>query len=187
MDWEHVNDLLSLDTSIPDLTEDRVVERPKVIFNEATNKYVMWMHIDSSDYGDAKAGVATSDTVCGDYEYIESAQPLDNQSRDMTLFVDDDQTGYLVGEDRDEGTHFFKLSDDYLKVESDVGVISFDWMPALESPAVVKRDGLYYFFGSQLTGWDPVSHSLKISFSLPTPLFFSRLVSLGLYVNFPER
>ena len=59
MDWEYVHDLLSLDTSIPDLSEDRLVERPKVIYNENTAQYVMWMHIDSTDYGDAKAGVAT--------------------------------------------------------------------------------------------------------------------------------
>lgn len=163
-----MNDLLSLNTSIPDLSEDRLIERPKVVYNENTSKYVMWMHVDSTDYGDAKAGVATSDSVCGDYTYIESVNPMDNQSRDMTLFVDNDNTGYLISEDRDAGTHFYQLSDDYLTVESDVGVISFDSMDGLESPAVVNVDGVYYFFGSQLTGWDPVS-LLPISgkFSLP--------------------
>jgi hypothetical protein len=46
------------------------VERPKILHNDATGKYVMWMHIDSSSYGEAKAGVATSDTVCGNYTYM---------------------------------------------------------------------------------------------------------------------
>lgn len=165
LDWEFVNDLLSLDTSIPDLSEDRVVERPKVVYNEKTSQYVMWMHIDSTDYGDAKAGVATSDSVCGDYTYIESVNPMDNQSRDLTLFIDDDGTGYLVSEDRDEGTHFYQLSDDFLSVESIVGTISFDLMPGLEAPAVVNIDGVYYFFGSQLTGWDPVSLLTLSSFA----------------------
>lgn len=59
----------------------------------------MWMHIDSSDYGEAKVGVATSSTVCGTYNYIRSFQPLGHQSRDMGLFVDDDDTAYLLTED----------------------------------------------------------------------------------------
>jgi hypothetical protein len=41
-----------------------------VIFNEGTGKYVMWIHIDDSSYGEAKAGVATSDSVCGSYDYL---------------------------------------------------------------------------------------------------------------------
>jgi len=30
----------------------------------------MWLHIDSSNYGEAKAGVATSDSICGSYNYL---------------------------------------------------------------------------------------------------------------------
>ena len=41
-----------------------------MIFNEGTGKYVMWMHIDDSSYGEAKAGVATSNSVCGTYNYL---------------------------------------------------------------------------------------------------------------------
>src|SRR5436190_7410201 len=47
-----------------DLAAGRIVERPKVVYNSATGRYVMWMHIDSSSYGDARAGVATSTTPC---------------------------------------------------------------------------------------------------------------------------
>lgn len=67
--WKFENELLNLQKS-GDLGPNRVVERPHVMFNKQTNKYVMWMHIDSSNYGEAKAGVATSDTVCGDYAYM---------------------------------------------------------------------------------------------------------------------
>lgn len=126
----------------------------------------MWMHVDSSDYGDARAGVAVGDSLCGDYTYEGSVRPMDNQSRDMTLFVDDDETGYLISEDRDEGTHFYRLSTDYRTVEETTGTILFSWMPALESPAVTKVDGVYYFFGSQLTGWDPVSSSGLLDLSI---------------------
>lgn len=59
----------------------------------------MWMHADSSNYGDAKVGVATSDTVCGKYNYIGSFRPLGFESRDMGLFKDDDGKAYLLTED----------------------------------------------------------------------------------------
>jgi len=38
--------------------------------NAGTGQWVMWLHIDSSNYGEAKAGVAVSGSVCGDYTYM---------------------------------------------------------------------------------------------------------------------
>lgn len=95
--------MLTLQSS-GDLGPDRVVERPHVLYNDDTGKYVLWLHIDDSSYGEAKAGVATSDTVCGDYTYVwvqmsirienkinrknvsGSSQPLGFQSRDLNVF-----------------------------------------------------------------------------------------------------
>lgn len=98
VDWSFVNNVLTLQSS-GDLGPNRVVERPKIIFNSASNQYVMWMHIDSSSYGEAKTGVATSSSVCGTYSYRGSFQPLGFQSRDMGLFQDDDGSAYLLTED----------------------------------------------------------------------------------------
>lgn len=67
--WTFVNALLTLESS-GDLGPNRVVERPHILYNDDTSTYVMWMHIDDSSYGEAKAGVATSSTVCGDYTYL---------------------------------------------------------------------------------------------------------------------
>lgn len=67
--WTFVNAVLKVGGS-GDLGPNRVIERPHVMFNEGTKKWVMWMHVDSSSYGEAKAGVATCDTVCGDYTYM---------------------------------------------------------------------------------------------------------------------
>ena len=64
--WKYVGALLSR-TSSGDLGPNRIVERPKVLFNDKTGKYVLWFHADSSNYGDAKVGVATGDSVCGKY------------------------------------------------------------------------------------------------------------------------
>lgn len=67
--WTFVNELLPLQPS-GELGPSRAVERPHIFYNSATSKYVMWLHIDSSSYGEAKAGVATSSSVCGDYTYL---------------------------------------------------------------------------------------------------------------------
>jgi len=67
--WTFENALLSVQSS-GDLGPNRVVERPKVLLNEQTGKWVLWMHIDDSSYGEARAGVATSATICGNYDYL---------------------------------------------------------------------------------------------------------------------
>lgn len=56
------------------LIEVSVIERPKVIHNEKTNKYVMWFHheLKGQGYDAALVGVAISDAVTGPYEYINS-------------------------------------------------------------------------------------------------------------------
>lgn len=58
-----------------DLHTSKVVERPKVIYNAKTKKYVMWMHIDSIDYRYARCGVAAADKVTGPYKYLWSMRP----------------------------------------------------------------------------------------------------------------
>ncbi|ROW10041.1 hypothetical protein VPNG_06514 [Cytospora leucostoma] len=145
--WTYVGALLS-QTSSGDLGPDRVLERPKVIYNSSTKKYVLWAHIDSSSYGEAKVGVATGDSVCGKYDYLGSWQPLGYQSRDIGLFQDDDGSAYLLSEDRKNGLRIDSLTDDYLNVSS--AVYLFD---DYEAPALVKKDGYYFLFASHLSGW----------------------------------
>lgn len=59
------------------LAEDRcVIERPKVIYNQTTGKYVMWFHADgrtpqnTADYGKADAGVAIADSPAGPFKLL---------------------------------------------------------------------------------------------------------------------
>jgi hypothetical protein len=98
VDWSFAGALLSLQPS-GDLGPGRVVERPKVLFNKPTGKYVLFMHVDSGDYKEAKVGVAVGDSVCGRYRYRGSWRPLGHQSRDLGAFQDDDGSGYLLSED----------------------------------------------------------------------------------------
>jgi hypothetical protein len=147
--WKFVNNVLKRQSS-GDLGPNRVIERPKVIYNSSTHQYVMYMHVDSSNYSEAKVGVATSSSICGNYSYRGSFRPLGNQSRDMGLFKDDNGTAYLLSEDRAHGLRIDKLSADYLSVVSAVVVLT----PNHEAPAMFKLNGRYYLLGSHLTGWN---------------------------------
>jgi hypothetical protein len=84
------------------LGPDRIVERPKVVYNKPSAKYVMYIHIDFGDYSEGKVGVATCDTVNGKFEYKGSFRPMGFESRDMGVFIDDDNKGYLISEDVSE-------------------------------------------------------------------------------------
>lgn len=54
-----------------------ILERPKVVFNQKTGKYVMWFHLEpkGKGYGGALSGVAVSDKVTGPYQFIEAVRP----------------------------------------------------------------------------------------------------------------
>ncbi len=54
-----------------------VIERPKVIFNKKTQKFVMWFHheLKGQGYKAALTGVAESDNITGPYRYIRSIRP----------------------------------------------------------------------------------------------------------------
>ncbi len=111
-------------------------------------------------------GVATCDTVDGDYKYLKSFRPLGQESRDIGQFIDDDGSAYLIFEDRPaHGFHIAKLSDDYLTVEKDVCLIR----APLEGGALVHLNGLYYVVGSALTGWSPNPNKYATATSLEGP------------------
>ena len=155
-DWKFEGIALAPDTadSLHDLHISKVIERPKVIYNEATKKFVMWMHIDSEDYQYARAGVAVSDKPEGPYQYIGSMRPNGQMSRDMTLFKDTDGRAYhIFSSENNATTHISLLSPDYLQPSGMVNRI-FDGLYR-EAPAMFKHNEKYYLISSGCTGWSP--------------------------------
>lgn len=59
------------------ITKGCIMERPKVIYNEKTKKYVMWFHLEpkGKSYNGALSGIAVSDKVTGPYQFIKSIRP----------------------------------------------------------------------------------------------------------------
>lgn len=173
--WEFVNHVLR-ETSDPGL-DPANVERPKVIFNASTGKYVMWMHWENgSDYGEARAAVASSDSVAGDYTYHGSFRPLADSgvmdhgkpgymSRDCTLFVDDDGKAYFISASNENyDLNLYELTPDYLEIDHLVAVL----FPGghREAPALFKRNGVYFLLTSGATGWSPNQARYATSTSL---------------------
>jgi hypothetical protein len=58
------------------LVKGCIIERPKVIYNKKTKKFVMWFHheLKGRGYKAALTGVAVSDNVIGPYDYIDSSR-----------------------------------------------------------------------------------------------------------------
>jgi hypothetical protein len=143
-----------------------VLERPKVFYSAQTKKFVMYMHLDSPDYKLARVAIAVSDTVDGSYTYVKSFGPLDQESRDIGQFIDDDGSAYLIFEARPtKGFFIAKLSADAMSVEKEM---SFVHAP-LEGGAIVHYKGLYYVVGSHLTGWKPNPNVYATATSLSGP------------------
>lgn len=156
VDWKFEGIVLPPDTTdtSSDLHYSNVLERPKVIYNDKTKKFVMWLHIDSADYGKASAGVAVSDSPTGKFAYLSSMRPNGQMSRDMTLFKDDDGRAYHICSSENNATLYISLlTDDYLHPS---GIYTRNLIDqSREAPAVFKRKGKYYLITSACTGWDP--------------------------------
>ncbi len=152
-----------------DITKGCIIERPKVLYNAKTKKFVMWFHLELKGHGysAARCGVATSDTVTGPYQFQGSFRPDGQMSRDMTLFQDDDGTAYLVCASEDNSTtHISQLTDDYLTTTGKF-TRAFKWWS--EAPAVFKHGGKYYYIGSHCSGWAPNAAMSAVADSMLGP------------------
>ncbi|MFV0390425.1 MAG: glycoside hydrolase family 43 protein [Paludibacteraceae bacterium] len=200
--WSDEGIVLTVDPegSGSDIEKGCILERPKVIKNHKTGKYVMWFHLErkNNNYSDALCGIAVSDHITGPYQYLHSIRPnagfyplnvkkipkrettikelkfnggslpadvdiLDilcrdlsegQMTRDMNLFVDDDQKAYHIYSSEENSTlHIAELTDDYLS-HSGRYIRCFPGK-FMEAPALFKRKGKYYLMMSGCTGWYP--------------------------------
>jgi hypothetical protein len=161
VNWEFRGDLLTR-SSNPELANANI-ERPKVIYNEFTKKFVMWMHYEiRSNYSFARAAVATSSDIEKPFVYLRSFQPLNNMSRDCNLYKDDDGKAYFISSTRENrDMNLYELTNDYLDVKLKVATL---WVDAQrEAPAIMKRGKYYFILSSFCTGWEP--NQAKYSYS----------------------
>lgn len=184
------------------IVKGSTIERPKVIYNALTKKFVMYFHLElkGRGYEAAHVGIAVSDKVTGPYRFIKNGRinarkwPLNmtveqqnagnkvddfkdwwtpqwmdaikdglfvhrdfedgQMSRDMTLYVDDDNKAYHIYSSEDNLTlQIAELTDDYLNYTG--RYIRIEPGGHNEAPAIFKKDGRYFMITSGCTGWDP--------------------------------
>ena len=202
--WINEGIVLSVATegSDSDIESGCILERPKVIYNEKTGKFVMYFHLElkGKGYSAARTGIAVSDKIIGPYKFIKSFRPnagifpvnmtetqrnftvtsedikglsssekdsiiaeglyvcrdfkTGQMSRDMALYVDDNQKAYHIYSSEENKTlHIADLTDDYLDYTGKYYRIDpAGWN---EAPALFKKDGRYYMITSGCTGWRP--------------------------------
>ena len=172
-----------------------VIERPKMLYNSRTKKYVIWFHADGttpstkgqSNYGKAKAGIAISDSPTGPFKllgtyllvvddnYSHSWDNVGGHVRDMNLFQDDDGTAYVIySSDGNTNTYIVKLDSEYTgisKSNGDTPVEGVDYIVTFvgnsrEAPAMFKANNQYYMITSGCTGWSPNPAQYAISNSV---------------------
>ena len=170
------------DDPASEITRGCIIERPKVLWNAETKKFVMWFHLEhrGSSYATARAAVAVADKITGPYQFVASYRPNAGKlpvnhnpeskdpvfeyfnrdlsggqmSRDMTVYADDDGKAYLIGSAEENYTlNMSLLTPDYLGFTGTY----YRMEPGghNEAPAICKRDGKYWMITSGCSGWDP--------------------------------
>ncbi|GHG89045.1 RICIN domain-containing protein [Streptomyces lanatus] len=166
--WEFRNHVLTQSSASELATAN--IERPKVMYNAATGKFVMWMHKENgTDYSEARAAVAVSDTVDGNYTWQGSFRPLgQHMSRDITVFVDTDGTGYMASAARENyDLQIYRLTSDYTGIAA---LVADPWHGGhREAPALFKRNGVYFMLTSGATGWNPNQQQYATATSIAGP------------------
>ncbi len=97
--------------------------------------------------------------------YFKRDYEMGQMSRDMTIFVDEDDTAYHITASEENQTLLIsKLSDDYLSLTKEF--IRIFPGGRNEAPAIFKKGNHYFMFTSDLTGWKPNPARLAVSKSI---------------------
>ena len=83
VNWENagvalsVHDEPELGQPASEIVRGCVIERPKVLYNEHTGRFVMWFHLElrGHRYNTARTGVAVADSPTGPFAYLRSVRP----------------------------------------------------------------------------------------------------------------
>jgi len=134
------------------------VERPHVIYNDRTKKYVMWVHPENQEYNLGLTGVFVSDSPTGPFTLSgifhdrgpDGGGPFNDDNRDQSIFKDDDGKAYhIFSSHKNNGLVISEMTSDYLRPSGhsiDVGLVC-------EAPTIFKRNGVYFLLRSECSGF----------------------------------
>ncbi len=159
--WEDCGIIVPVNETDPNdpMYFDQYMDRPHIIYNEKTKKFVMWIKImRREDMRSQYMLVLTSDDILGPYERVSAMHPLGMSSGDFDL-VKDQKTGkaYIYFDRVHYDMICAELSDDYTEaVDCYSGHLKENGSPYVrEAPAFMEKDGKMYLFTSATTGYLP--------------------------------
>jgi len=142
---------------------NRRLDRPHLIKNPKTGKYVLWVKYCDTDH----YAVLTSDNLMGPYEVIHPfLQPYGNRVGDFDLALDDStNTAYIYFESNHEQLLVAKLNDSFTDVIDEYAVVYETRKPPLtrEAPAHFMHNGKHYLITSGMTGYVPNPSEIAVS------------------------
>jgi len=166
LNWTNAG--LVLDVSVPgmdpEVADAGILDRPKVVFNATTKKFVMYFKLyppkargGGAGTDVAYTGAAVSTTPTGPFEYKGRflGGGTDKGSGDFAIFQDADGAAYHICVRKpDKMLVCGRLSEDGLKPAGPY-VVMEGVTHATEAPALFRREGKVYLLGSASTGWKP--------------------------------
>jgi hypothetical protein len=145
-------------TSTSDIAYGARIERPHVVYNASTRKYVCMFKLFLKDGGLTTGynGVATSNTATGPYTYQGKFLAASSTvgSGDFTLFKDGSTVYLITVRKTDRAMVIGKLNNSYNGLSGAMTVMP-NIIISTEAPCIFLKSGVYHLLGSGSTGWDP--------------------------------
>jgi len=146
------------------LNEKQRIDRPHLLFNEKTGKYVMWLKTSGEK---ACFTILSSDKLLGSYTLVKkSFRPLNKKVGDFDLAKDEtSQKAYLYFDGDHKGMISVELTDDYLDVTNNHTIDFTELHPPFtrEAMAHFERNGKHYMITSGMTGYIPNPSEVAVS------------------------
>lgn len=141
------------------------MDRPHIIYNEKTKKFVCWLKI-MNDYNEQTETILVADNILGPYKKIkEGLKPLGMSAGDFDLAVGEDGKAYYYFERVHTETICADLTDDYTDVTGEYS----EHFPRKHPPYVREatahfmRNGKHYLLTSGTTGYLPNPSEIAIA------------------------
>lgn len=133
-----------------------IMDRPHILYNEKTKKYVLWAKCSTTDFGVCSFPVCVADNIKGPYVQVGEAHIAPFHAGDFDL-IKDGGKAYVVYENPHTETVCQTLNEDYTDVTGETSSHLAAKCPPFvrEAPAFFSHNGRKFLFTSGTTGYFP--------------------------------
>lgn len=165
--WDDQGLIIPPEPDNPDspLHPSAMMDRPHIIYNKMTGKYVCWLKIMHAD-GDQTETILTAEHILGPYKKVrEELRPLGMSAGDFDLAVAPDGKAYYYFERVHSETICADLTEDYTNVTGYYSTHFPHPHPPYvrEATAHFTRKGKHYLVTSGTTGYRPNPSEIAIA------------------------